>query len=98
MKPYYSDESVTLFHGDCLEITDWLEADALVTDPPYGRGWVSGSGMTNSHGRGLGSKASGGIANDGDTKVRDAALYELSLIHISEPTRPCGTSRMPSAA
>ena len=23
---------------------------------------------------------------------------ELSLIHISEPTRPCGTSRMPSSA
>ena len=26
---------------------------------------------------------------------RDA---DLSLIHISEPTRPCGTSRMPSSA
>ena len=29
------------------------------------------------------------------------ALYRkaiLSLIHISEPTRPCGTSRMPSSA
>ena len=25
-------------------------------------------------------------------------LLELSLIHISEPTRPCGTSRMPSSA
>ena len=24
--------------------------------------------------------------------------YHLSLIHISEPTRPCGTSRMPSSA
>ena len=24
--------------------------------------------------------------------------YTLSLIHISEPTRPCGTSRMPSSA
>ena len=24
--------------------------------------------------------------------------YNLSLIHISEPTRPCGTSRMPSSA
>ena len=25
-------------------------------------------------------------------------VLELSLIHISEPTRPCGTSRMPSSA
>ena len=24
--------------------------------------------------------------------------FNLSLIHISEPTRPCGTSRMPSSA
>ena len=26
------------------------------------------------------------------------SLVDLSLIHISEPTRPCGTSRMPSSA
>ena len=26
------------------------------------------------------------------------AAHSLSLIHISEPTRPCGTSRMPSSA
>ena len=26
------------------------------------------------------------------------AILDLSLIHISEPTRPCGTSRMPSSA
>ena len=27
-----------------------------------------------------------------------AEVTQLSLIHISEPTRPCGTSRMPSSA
>ena len=28
----------------------------------------------------------------------DRVILDLSLIHISEPTRPCGTSRMPSSA
>lgn len=40
MKPYYSDDWVTIYHGDCREMLPGLEMihDLLLTDPPYGLG------------------------------------------------------------
>ena len=62
--PYYEDDLVTLYHGDCLdEIDDWhLMGDALVTDPPYGMAYNSGWTTTAP------------IHGDADPDIRDKAL------------------------
>jgi len=65
VKPYYQDESATLWLGDCREVTAWLAADMLVTDPPYGRGWCQKTWKNKGH---------KGIAGDGDTSLRDEVL------------------------
>lgn len=75
-EPYYRDDFVTLFHGNCLDLTDWLQADVLVTDPPYGIDWSTNPNWKNAAGAG-GFRSSGNatsIVNDKDTAARDAAL------------------------
>jgi len=38
VKPYYEQDGIVIFHGDCREVLPTVVADAVVTDPPYGHG------------------------------------------------------------
>lgn len=65
MTVYYEDEFVTLYNDDCLVETAWTGADVLVTDPPYGVDYQSGSRR---------AELASSILNDKDTSVRDGVL------------------------
>ena len=82
MTPYYSDDSVTLYHGDCREITAWLEGDVLVTDPPYGVDYRSNQRRQT---------LARSIAGDKDTTVRDGILAAWG----DRPALIFGTWRIP---
>ena len=83
MKPYYQDDAVTIYHGDCLAdcpdadgglgnyFVATVGGDVLITDPPYGISWRRGVNNARA------SKAHAGIANDQDTEARDAVLDTL---------------------
>jgi site-specific DNA-methyltransferase (adenine-specific) len=70
--PYYQDDHVTIYHGDCRE---WMpEADVIVTDPPYGIDWDQPAYLARGRHPSTRTKAHEGIQNDGDTSARDAVL------------------------
>lgn len=63
--PYYDDGCVQIWHADCLETDVWLNAHALVTDPPYGMAFKSSR---------KGAFGDSEIEGDADTAARDAVL------------------------
>jgi hypothetical protein len=71
--PYYEADGITLYHGDCREVTTWLDADVLVTDPPYGVAYVQGGRRSNIDGvRSVTPTAR--VVGDATPEARDAAL------------------------
>ena len=71
--PYYRDDHVTLWHGDCLEHPEWWTgADVLVTDPPYGYNATLSHGVGGKYG--LSPWVGQPIANDDSLDARSAML------------------------
>lgn len=50
IKPYYDQNGITIYHGDCREILPALpKVDLVLTDPPYGIGRVMKGGKGQGH-------------------------------------------------
>jgi len=78
MRPYYQDDAVTLYCGDCREIVPQLgRFDLLLTDPPYGIGESSKKNAT----RGRGS-----VFSKGKAYVRDYGEYNWDQTPIDPAT------------
>jgi len=69
-KPYYQDDYITIYHGDCREVLPGIEADCVVTDPPYGISYYSGYTSDVRSGGDYVNK-DGSISGDNDTMLRD---------------------------
>lgn len=84
--PYYEDDLVTLYHGDCREHRQWVNADILITDPPYGMNLRSNMG---------GEFGDLEIAGDGSLEIRD---YVLQHWGTGKPALVFGRWSMPHPA
>ena len=87
LTPYYDQDGITIYHGDCREILPQLEpVDLLLTDPPYGlkaaRKEAFGNGVVR-HATGLAAgkvvrKRDYGDASWDDTPV-DQELLDMAI-------------------
>lgn len=51
MKPYFEEDGITIYHGDCRDVVPYLpKSDLVLTDPPYGLGKDGERPSTGSHG------------------------------------------------
>ena len=89
MTPYYEQDGIVIYHGDCQEILPALTGvDVLVTDPPYGIAYFSARKRRDNYAR--------GILGDMDAVLRDWLVGEWDglpalLFGSWRISRPAGT-------
>jgi site-specific DNA-methyltransferase (adenine-specific) len=95
--PYYQDESVTIYHGDCRETLPQLsDVDLVFTSPPYNLGVTSGGGFAKA-GKRAGKWSGGALANGYETSADAMPLDEYERWQRSVLTA-CWNSLAPTGA
>ena len=82
MKPYYSEDGITIYHGDCREVLPTLpQVDLVLTDPPYGLNYNNGDLAHNWESAFGGATVSRSIARPiaGDGEEQALGLLEATL-------------------
>ena len=92
MQPYYDADGITIYHGDCTKVDEWLAGDVLVTDPPYGIDYRSGARRSDE------TMLPRSIRGDQDTSTRDHALRRWSSTDelVEPPALVFGTWKRPA--
>jgi len=96
MKPYYQDESVTLYHGDCLSTMREMPTDGVdlvFTSPPYNLGVTTGGGFPSS-----GGKWDSAALRDGYAEHDDAMPFEEYVAWQQEVLLECWRLIKPTGA
>ena len=84
MRPYYADDAVTLYHGDCRELLDTLPErsfDAVITDPPYSENTHKNARSNSASGRARSNRVLSGIRKD---------FGSISAVDLSAALAECG--------
>ena len=79
MKPYYQDDAVTIYHGDCRDVLHLIgpdDAEVALFDPPYGIEGGSGLGVKRARGD------YSGVFTDDRNNIKRVVLPVLDALRI----------------
>lgn len=81
VRPYFEKDGITIYHGDCREIMPHVQADVMVTDPPYG---VAFAGKSTKH---TDADGIGYLSTDDSTQFVERVAVPIVAAWIGRGTR-----------